>query len=142
VDPRKASCGAATILAAGGILTRTGPRGEEIALVHRPAYDDWGLPKGKLVAGESLEEAALREVFEETACEARLVRFVGTTTYMVKGRVKVVSFWLMKTATELLFVPGSEIDQMIWLPAPEALSRMDHPQERDLVRIALGLPGT
>lgn len=142
MDPHDAASSPEIILAAGGILTRTGARDKEIALVHRPKYDDWGLPKGKLWPGESLEQAALREVLEETGCEARLVRFIGTTNYPVRGRPKVVSFWLMETVTEQPFIPGKEIDRLIWLPPPEAVSRMDHAQEQELVRAALGIPHT
>ena len=126
VDPQETTGNSETILAAGGILRRTGPPGEEIALVHRPKYDDWGLPKGKLAPGESLEQAALREVREETACEARLIRFIGTANYLARGRPKVVSFWLMEVVREHPFIAGKEIDRLAWLPTPEAIARMDY----------------
>ena len=70
-----------TPLAAGGILWRDGTGGREIAIVHRPEYDDWTLPKGKVKAGESLTETALREVREETGHKARLGAFSDESKY-------------------------------------------------------------
>lgn len=123
----------ARVLAAGGILQR-GKGSTTIVVVHRPSHNDWGLPKGKLNPGEALETAALREVLEETACQSRIVSFVGKTEYPYRGRLKSVSFWLMELVEEHPFHPNEEIDALAWLPPAEALERLDYPQERDLVR--------
>ncbi len=77
--------------AAGGVVVRDGM----VLLVHRPRYDDWTLPKGKLDPGESFEDAALREVEEETGLRCRLVRELPSTQYAVSGRPKLVRYWLM-----------------------------------------------
>ncbi|MFZ0217815.1 MAG: NUDIX hydrolase [Candidatus Dormiibacterota bacterium] len=122
------------VQAAGGIVRRTGPVGLwEILLVHRPGYDDWSLPKGKLDPGETLEEAALREVEEETGLVCRLLRPFGHTVYRDrKGRVKVVRYWLMK-AVGGRFAPSTEVDQVRWLTVPEALGVLTYPRDRDLL---------
>src|SRR5262252_9619771 len=86
-----------TIQAAGGVVERPATGGVEILLVHRIRYDpnEWSLPKGKLDAGETLEQAAVREVREETGCLVRVGEFVGVVRYEVSGRPKEVSFWRM-----------------------------------------------
>jgi 8-oxo-dGTP diphosphatase len=127
------------IVAAGGILQRKAGTGVEIVLVHRPSHNDWGLPKGKLNAGEPLETAALREVLEETACQSSIVRFVGKSEYPFRGRMKSVSFWLMELVEEHPFVPNDEIDVLAWLPPRDALKRLDYAQERELVKKAFNL---
>ena len=83
------------IIAAGGIVSRKGAQGPEIAVIHRSRYNDWSLPKGKPNAGESLEATALREVKEETGCDVKIAGFAGTIEYDVKGVPKVVFFWNM-----------------------------------------------
>ncbi len=84
------------VQAAGGLLVRRHNSHLEIAVVHRPVHQDWSFPKGKLEEGETFEEAALREVLEETGMECRLVRFVGHTEYVDrKGRPKTVAYWVM-----------------------------------------------
>ena len=84
------------IEAAGGVVMRRGPEETEIAVVHRPRYDDWSFPKGKLDPGETFEEAALREVREETGLICRLGPELAFAHYDDnKGRPKVVRYWLM-----------------------------------------------
>ena len=84
-------------------MWRTGPTGTaELAVIHRPKYDDWSLPKGKLKPGEGFREAALREVEEETGCRARLLLFAGITFYFVSRRPKVVLFWHMRQEAHTL----------------------------------------
>src|SRR3954462_10731666 len=96
------------VLAAGGVLVRDG----RVAVVQRPKYDDWSLPKGKLDPGEGFEEAALREVHEETGIEAELGPYLGETRYKDnKGRDKVVRYWAME-AGEGEFRPDDEVDEM------------------------------
>jgi 8-oxo-dGTP pyrophosphatase MutT (NUDIX family) len=120
------------IAAAGGVVLRGG----EVVLVHRPKYDDWTLPKGKLDRGESFEDASLREVEEETGVRCRLVRELPSTEYEVRGRPKLVRYWLMEPVQDLGFVPGSEVDELRWLPADEALSLLSHDRDRDVLRAA------
>ena len=121
------------IEAAGGILWRRTGDAAELALIHRPRYDDWSLPKGKRDAGESWQETALREVLEETACRAEIERFAGGTIYTVKGRPKVVLFWHMRIIAEGRFAPNDEVDRLRWLAPYAALARLDHETERQLL---------
>ncbi|HVP67273.1 MAG TPA: NUDIX hydrolase [Anaeromyxobacteraceae bacterium] len=121
------------IEAAGGLLWRASPEGPRLALVHRPRRRDWSLPKGKLEPGETFEEAALREVLEETGCEARLGPLAGVSLYEVGGHPKVVVYWHMELLVEHPFTAGEEIDAVAWLAPRQALARLDHPSERDLV---------
>ena len=89
-------------------------------MVHRPRYDDWTLPKGKLDRGESFEEAALREVGEETGLRCRLVRELASTEYRDnKDRPKIVRYWLMEVEGGE-FAPNDEVDEVRWLALDEA----------------------
>jgi 8-oxo-dGTP diphosphatase len=131
---RKRACAALSdagrIRAAGGVVWRDGPNGVEVLLVHRPQYDDWTLPKGKLDAGETDEEAAVREVEEETGLRCRLGRELVRTDYVDgKGRPKTVRYWEM-VAEAGAFEPGDEVDEIEWLPVDEAMGRLSY--ERDL----------
>jgi 8-oxo-dGTP diphosphatase len=123
------------IRAAGGVICRPGPRGlAEITVVHRPRYDDWSWPKGKLDEDESYEEAALREVEEETGLVCRLVRPYGWTAYLDrKGREKIVRYWLMEP-TDGTFRPSSEVDELRWLTVDEALRVLTYERDRALLR--------
>lgn len=112
-----------TVFAAGGVLWRDDPAEPEVALVHRPKYDDWSLPKGKAKVGEHLLVTALREVTEETGYRPRIGPFLITLQYLVTsgGRPsnKVVTYWSMRCG-EGSFRASSEVDQMQWLPLDEA----------------------
>ena len=129
-----------TIRAAGGLLVRDG----EVALVHRPIYDDWSLPKGKLEAGEDEPAAALREVREETGCAAEIMGDLGTVTYPVVRRgqtvPKTVRFYLMR-AGEGSFAPHAEVDRVLWLTPGEAAEKLTYDREREVLAraIATGL---
>lgn len=125
------------VLAAGGLLWRKGERGPELALVHRPRYGDWSLPKGKLKRGEGFGPAALREVGEETGCPARLVRFAGLTFYLVRRRPKLVVFFEMALDGPCRFEPGEEVDLVAWLEPREACGRLHYLAERRIVLRAL-----
>ncbi len=122
--------------AGGGIVVRPGPAGmPEIVVVHRPGYDDWTFPKGKLVdVRESGEAAALREVKEETGLRCRLIGPVGTTRYTDhKGRDKVARYWEMRTLGGH-FEPSREVDEMRWLTVEEALELLSYEHDRELLR--------
>ncbi len=113
------------IEAAGGVLWRasSGGAGAEVALVHRPKYDDWSLPKGKLQPGEHPLLGALREIEEETGAGAVPGRPLGELRYEKGGLSKRVRYWAMRYANGE-FVPNAEVDQVMWLPPREALSHL------------------
>jgi 8-oxo-dGTP diphosphatase len=129
----------AIIRAAGGLLWRDEGGSRRLAVIHRPRREDWSLPKGKLEDGEGWEEAALREVREETGCEACLLSFAGVAYYVPRGAPKVVLYWNMAVVREgALDAPG-EVDEIAWLPPDEALKRLDHQSEREILEQALRL---
>jgi 8-oxo-dGTP diphosphatase len=117
----------ATVRAAGGVVWRRADDGTiEVLLVHRPRYDDWSLPKGKLDPGETDEGAALREVEEETGLRCRLgAELVGTSYVDGKGRPKTVRYWAMEPEGGD-FTPSDEVDELLWLPVEQALGRMTY----------------
>jgi len=128
IDPE-----AAEVKASGGVVRRRGENGPEVALVHRPRYDDWSLPKGKLDPGEGWEEAALREVREETGLRCALGEELAPVAYTDrKGRAKVVRYWLMDPQGGS-FEPNDEVDELRWLPLDEAAALLTYPHDRELV---------
>lgn len=122
------------VRAAGAVLWRRGPKGPQIALVHRPKYDDWSFPKGKFKNGEHVLRVALREVEEETGVRARLGRRLPTTTYLKGGRPKRVDYWAATPLDEPgHFEPGDEVDQVRWLPTAEAERLLTYDRDVDLL---------
>src|SRR5512142_583056 len=122
------------IRAAGGLLWREGKDGKRrLAVIHRPHREDWSLPKGKLEDGERWEAAALREVEEETGCRARIVSFAGVVHYVPRRTPKVVVFWHMELVKEGPLVHVDEVDEVVWLTREEALRRLDHEGEREVL---------
>lgn len=116
------------------MVWRRGPTGVEVVVVHRPAYDDWTLPKGKLTLGETDEEAALREVREETGLVCKLGPEMPSTSYVDhRGREKVVRYWAMTTAAvaaePLCAEVPTEVDLAVWLPLEEARKRLSYPHD-------------
>lgn len=105
------------ILAAGCLLWRRSPSGEgiELALVYRPKWADWSHPKGKLKRGEGAQEAAVREVLEETGMTCELGTELPTVRYLVEGRPKEVRYWAAK-AIHGSFEPSREVSAIAWLP--------------------------
>jgi 8-oxo-dGTP diphosphatase len=119
----------ADVLAAGGLVLRDG----DIAVVHRPRYDDWSLPKGKLDEGEDFEQAALREVQEETGLSCRLGRELGDATYRDnKDRAKLVRYYEMHPEGGE-FTPNDEVDELRWVPVSEACELLSYDFDRELV---------
>jgi 8-oxo-dGTP pyrophosphatase MutT (NUDIX family)/phosphohistidine phosphatase SixA len=114
------------IRAAGGVVWRQGADGPEVAVVHRPRYDDWSLPKGKLAAGELHLPAAMREIREETGVVGAARSSLGVTEYDVDGIDKVVRWWSVRASQEH-FVPGDEVDELRWLPPRAALELVHEP---------------
>src|ERR671923_852052 len=118
-----------TIRAAGGVVWRpvtetSGGSNVEVAIIHRPRYDDWSIPKGKLATGETELEGALREVFEETGQRVRPGRTLGEVRYLKanshsRPREKVVRYWAMQ-AIGGAFSPSREVDELRWLPLEQA----------------------
>jgi 8-oxo-dGTP diphosphatase len=120
------------VLAAGGLVVRDDGR---IAVIHRPRYDDWSLPKGKLDPGESFEDGALREVFEETGVRGRIRGELAPTTYVDrKGRDKLVRWYRMDVEdAPAEFAPNDEVDELRWLTPAEALDLVSYDHDRSLL---------
>ena len=124
------------ILAAGAVLWRPGPEGDEpmVALVHRPRYDDWSLPKGKVEADEVPAVAALREVWEETGFRCVLGHGLGTTTYPLprSKKIKQVDYWAARVV-DGEFAVNDEVDELRWLTPAEARDLATYEADRDVV---------
>ncbi|HEX7772436.1 MAG TPA: NUDIX hydrolase [Pyrinomonadaceae bacterium] len=120
------------IRAAGALLWQGPPERRLIAVVHRNRYDDWTLPKGKLKKGESWQEAALREIKEETGYDARILGFAGAVAYEVQGRPKIVRYWHMAAQGEPAELEN-EVDELVWLPVEQAITRVQYPLEKALL---------
>ena len=123
------------VRAAGGVITRRSPHGDtEILLVHRPAYDDWTLPKGKAIADESDEACALREVEEETGLVCDLGGEVAVTEYHdSKGRPKRVRYFAMTPREGSEAAPCNEVDAVRWLSLPRARETLTYARDLDVV---------
>jgi ADP-ribose pyrophosphatase YjhB (NUDIX family) len=122
------------IRAAGGLLWDRPEEPRRIAMIRRIRYDDWTLPKGKLKDGESWEEAAVREVEEETGYHPTLHAFAGALAYQTSKGEKVVRFWHMVPASmKQASIDQSEVTEVIWLPAAEACRKLSYPIERALL---------
>ncbi|MEU6476342.1 NUDIX hydrolase [Streptomyces sp. NPDC047017] len=122
------------VLAAGCVLWRRSPADGtlELCLVHRPKYDDWSWPKGKLEPGEDPLAGALREVEEETGYTAVPGPPLSTLAYRTGGRPKQVRYWAAEAAAGR-FVPNKEVDRLRWLPPDDARDRLTRLRDRELV---------
>jgi 8-oxo-dGTP diphosphatase len=130
---------AAEVKASGGVVWRPAADGSaEVVVVHRPRYDDWSLPKGKLDAGEGWEVAALREVEEEVGLRCTLGAELPPVAYRDnKGRDKVVRYWLMEPMDGMAsFEPNDEVDEMRWVDPDTATRMLSYPHDAELVRQA------
>jgi 8-oxo-dGTP diphosphatase len=126
------------VRAAGGVIVRDDPDGERrIVVVHRPRYDDWTFPKGKLLDGETHETAALREVEEETGLHCDLRQHLDAIEYRDReNRQKIVQYWIM-TPRDGVFLPSAEVDDLRWLSLREAESCLTYAHDRELLRTLL-----
>jgi 8-oxo-(d)GTP phosphatase len=105
----------------------------EVAVIHRPRYDDWSLPKGKVDPGETAPVAAVREVCEETGHQCVLGRRLNTVSYPIDLGIKKVYYWTAR-ATGGEFTPGKEVDELVWLPVVDAMKKLEYPQDRKVLR--------
>ena len=122
-----------TVQAAGGVVWRRSHDRIEVLLVHRPRYDDWSLPKGKLTEAEDHATAALREVEEETGLRCYMGQELPATSYRDRrGRPKVVRYWAM-TPIDGRFTPSHEVDEVRWVPASEAARILSYDWDRQVV---------
>jgi len=123
----------AELLAAGGLLWRGGTDGSpEVAVVHRPRYDDWSLPKGKRNGDEPLAATAVREITEETGHDVVLGLRLPSTHYRVPDGGKTVSYWAAR-CTGGEFIPNDEVDELRWLDAREACGLLSYAHDRSVV---------
>jgi 8-oxo-dGTP pyrophosphatase MutT (NUDIX family) len=131
------------IRAGGAVLWRPAPGGGlEVAVIHRPRYDDWTLPKGKVRPGEDEMQAALREVTEETGQRARPGPGLGEVRYrQVRKSVeedKVVRYWGMR-ALGGAFTPNDEVDELRWLDPGAVLPLLTYDRDREVLQRFLDL---
>jgi len=119
------------------VVWRRGDDGDvEVLLVHRPKYDDWSFPKGKLAPGEDELAAALREVEEETGLRCDVGAELPSTRYRdSKGRPKVVRYWTMRPR-DGQFVPSDEVDEVRWLPIDDAGRALTYMHDHEVLRAA------
>ncbi len=136
------------LVAAGAMLWRRPASHEpgtvEVAVVHRPRYNDWSWPKGKPRKGEALPATAVREVAEETGHTAVLGPKLSSTHYPVTAGSKVAHYWAARSAGGH-FEPSEEVDEMRWLPAAEAADLLSYPHDRTLLArldLATAIAGT
>jgi phosphohistidine phosphatase SixA/ADP-ribose pyrophosphatase YjhB (NUDIX family) len=122
----------AAIIAAGGVVWRRDIEGEiQVLLVHRPRYDDWSLPKGKLEESEALISCAYREILEETGISIKLGPYIGSVEYYVPDGLKSVSYWSASLIEDKsTFHPNEEVDQIIWLDLESAILRVTRDSDR------------
>ena len=120
----------ARVEAAGGVVLRDGC----VAVVHRPRYDDWSLPKGKLDPGESFQDAALREVQEETGLLCTLAAELAPIEYRDrKDRPKIVRYWRMRVLEDPGFEPNDEVDELRWLAVADAVDLLSYDHDKTLL---------
>lgn len=122
----------AEIQAAGCLVFRRGDEGIEVLVAHRPRYDDWDFPKGKLEAGESELDCAIRETEEETGYTGEVGAELPSDHYTVRGRDKTVRWWLLHQ-TGGQFVENEEVDRVLWLSPEAAAERLSYDHAKQLL---------
>lgn len=129
------------ITAAGTVVLRDAPDGQtEVLLVHRPRYQDWSLPKGKLDPDEYLVGCAVRETLEETGVNVRLGIPVDPIQYPVSAGMKTVFYWRSRVVGNGQHKANGEVDDSTWLTVRDALDLVTYADERPLIRQAVALP--
>ncbi|MFC4592373.1 NUDIX hydrolase [Sphaerisporangium corydalis] len=128
------------VRAGGAIVWRGDALDPEVAVVHRPKYDDWSFPKGKLKPGEHVIAGALREVAEETGLSVALGRHLPPVHYLKSGRLKRVDYWVAQVIEEVAQEPSDEVDELVWLPVAEARARLTYEWDAGLLRALTAAP--
>ncbi|WP_433165630.1 NUDIX hydrolase [Kribbella sp. CA-247076] len=127
----------ATVIAAGGVVWRDSRGTRQVLLVHRPRYDDWSLPKGKLTANEHVLQGARREIEEETGLQVVLGPPLGVQRYPVRKNgaivAKLVHYWSATPLDDTDFQPNSEVDEVAWLPVDKARDKLSYPRDVDIL---------
>lgn len=123
------------VIAAGAVVWRKNSKGvTEIAIIHRPKYDDYSLPKGKAEPGESLISTAYREVFEETNLTTQFGPFLGSVEYFSPLGLKQVSYWAAKSiGEENLFIPNDEVDKLYWIVISKAVDKLTSETDKEIL---------
>jgi 8-oxo-dGTP diphosphatase len=125
------------VRAAGGVVIGAGAE-TKVLVIHRPRYDDWSLPKGKLVPGETEFDAAVREVREETGYEVRVLGEIGRVRYLDRrGRDKEVVYFAMHPTGEPAFEPSDEVDAVRWVAVSEAPDVLSYAHDAGIVAEAV-----
>lgn len=129
------------IFAAGAVVWRRTKKNVEVALVHRPRYDDWSLPKGKQDPGEAMIACAYREVIEETNLQVALGPFIGDTEYFVPDGLKKVYYWSARLAEDSPeFHPNDEVDLLEWHSLESAAEKVTRDSDREILEKFVNIP--
>ncbi len=130
-----------TVIAAGAVIWRREKKKVEIAIVHRPRYDDWTIPKGKLEGSESLVGCAFRECQEETGLNFVFGPFIGSVEYPTVDGHKHVSYWAAQYIRhDRAFVPSEEVDEILWLTVADAMKKLTRDSDKEILNRFLDTP--
>jgi len=133
------------VRAAGVVVLRRSEHNQgvwEVLVVHRPSYDDWSLPKGKVEPNEHPAVTAVRECDEETGLHVRLGPPLADITYLDRGRLKTVHYWVATVVHDEGFIPDDEVDEITWCPVDQVHLLLDYPGDIGVVQQARELPPT
>jgi 8-oxo-dGTP diphosphatase len=127
---------------AGGVVYRPNGSDTDIALIYRTRHDDWSLPKGHIEPGESREQAALREIKEETGLDASILRPLGEAVYFFRKRSgdlvrKTVYHYLMEALSSELGKPNWEVTEVRWVPITEVQGLLSYEKDKEIVAKAI-----